>query len=174
MNNIIIAFCSLFSFLTGTSNNRPDIAMTEKHISSFASKMNGRGFAVQGTGGAMMKNIEKVNMSFAIHKKVLIDEARIMIIGTSEDFLREINADEKLRPYLKNYPFDHKNLGFKIAFIDENNWMNETGIACVMVVKDKVYYEVSNSKTNPLITVYEESYAEALEKVKQQKSSVSN
>lgn len=171
MIHVLIAnfIACIFCFISG-SNERVDLKMIDKHINSFAVKKKEDGFYLFGSGGQMMDNIKKVHLSFDLQKKVEIDEARVMLIDMTQDFIKQVNADEKIRPYLNNYPFDHMNAEFNINFKDKRHIYLEEGIASAMMVGNKIYYSKSNSETSPLVTVFEETYAEALEKVKQQKA----
>lgn len=175
MKGMLLFLCSLFSlFLGNPDDDRADIKMVDKHTNSFASKMKQRGYYLCGSGGAMMDNIKKIHLGFDLKKKVEIDEARLRLVEMTEEFLEEINSDEKLRPYLDNYPFNHKNAELSIGFKDSKGFFFEEGVATVMIVGNKVFYSISKDRTSPLVTVLSETYSEAFEKVKQQKSHQTN
>lgn len=160
----------LTSFFCFFGTQRPDIKMINKHINSFAAQEEKKGFYLFGSGGEMMDNIKKVHLSFDLQKKVEVDEARVMLVEMTQKFMQQVNSDEKIRPYLENYPFTHLNTEFSISFKDSRHIYLQEGIALAMMVKDKIYYSISDSETGPFKHVYEETYAEALEKVKAQKS----
>lgn len=74
------------------------------------------GFELSAFGGCMMNDIEIFEVTFARNDKVTVDEARRLIVQISEGFIAKINADEKIRPYLHNYPITQKNVRFHLSF----------------------------------------------------------
>jgi hypothetical protein len=164
----LLSFLTSFFCFFGTQ--RPDIKMINKHINAFATEEKQKGFYLIASGGQMMDNIKVVHLSFDLQKKVGVDEARLMLIEMTQKFMRQVNADEKIRPYLENYPINHLNAEFTLNFKDKRHIYLEEGVACAMMVKNKIYYFKSDSETGPLKDLYEETYAEALEKVNAKKS----
>ena len=57
-----------------------------------------------------------MSMGFNYYKVIDIDEARRLLVYCAEEYLTAINGDEKVRPYLHNYPFTAKNIEIEIVF----------------------------------------------------------
>lgn len=148
------------------AEKRKDIKLVEQHISTFSKKMSSKGFYLVGSGGEMMNNIKTVKLSFHIEKKSDVNEARKVIIDMAEEFLSDINADQEIRPFLSNYPFDNKNVEILIGFVDENDHLLNDDVAVVTNVKDSIFYASSIDRSKPLVTMLEESYCHALQTVK--------
>jgi hypothetical protein len=69
-----------------------------------------------GSGGGMMDQVNMMFIAFSIKRLLTIIEARALIIDCAEEYLAEINSDEKLKPFLVTYPFPIKNIEIKIFF----------------------------------------------------------
>src|SRR3989338_5695471 len=52
-----------------------------------------------GTGGQMMDQVEKLMLIFNYPKPLTEDEARVLVINATEEFLGAINEEEALRQY---------------------------------------------------------------------------
>lgn len=171
---VIIVLCTLFMSLNAYGSDRKDIMMVDRHVNDFAAKMSKKGYYLFGSGGQMMDNIKKVCLDFDLQEKADVEKARRLIVAISEDFLAIINADEQLRPFLVNYPFDHRNISFTIAFKDENHRFRTEGVACAMICGNSICYSKSPKLNEPLEEIYFEKYVDALEKVKQEQKSTEN
>ncbi len=73
-----------------------------------------------GTGAQMMNEIQMLALSFDGFRDVSLDEARELIVYAVETFVNEVNANEKTRPYLANYPFTAKNIEIRIWFYNND------------------------------------------------------
>lgn len=121
-----------------------------------------------GYGGRMMFDVEEVFMSYQVTQCVSMEEARRLFVEISEKYLVRINGDEKLRPFLHNYPFTINNLDLNLGFKDAKRQFQK-GLAFVMYSKrtGHIVYNSYNSETDMLDTIYEEPYEEAVRLVKQ-------
>lgn len=123
-----------------------------------------------GSGGGFMDNINNIHLSFSGVKNLSIDEARILIIESSEELLNRINNDIKVRPYLSHYPFTEKGISLLISLDKKNgDRVDSDFIAFVFTSNGMVYYDVYDSQENLLKKVYEEPYKKALQIVNQTK-----
>jgi hypothetical protein len=120
-----------------------------------------------GTGGRMMHDIQMMAMSFDIYHEVDLNEARELLVHAVEKYLLAINSDEKIRPYLHEYPFNAKNIEIRIWILNADK---------TVVALDKIFYcnaiegicnyylhlpEIYSRKL-----ICEETFEEAVEKVK--------
>ncbi|CDR34241.1 hypothetical protein [Criblamydia sequanensis] len=123
-----------------------------------------------GSGGSLMYNVKKLSMEFQ-HKGILNkNELRKLLIELTDLFLEEINNNEEIRPYLENYPFTPKNIDITIYIRDSQNQRVFYPNLCVASsLYGKLLFH-TNDEANPIAPFYtteEETYEEALEKLKQ-------
>jgi hypothetical protein len=121
--------------------------------------------------------------SYALYKnkqdEVSIEYARTLVVYLTEGLLKEINTDPKLRPDLDIYPFTSDLIRIAIYFKDENKIDLGQGVASVYFSKGKIEYERYDIREytgrypayGKHFTIHEESYAEALDIVKEQRYS---
>lgn len=114
-----------------------------------------------GLGGSMMDNIKKMHLSLRSKNVLSIDEARIQIVNAIQLYLNNVNKNEKVRPYLANYPFTPKNIEIILFIFREDEEELAVGrLAVVSNYREKVRYEVVKSKYHNEV-VFEESFEEA-------------
>jgi hypothetical protein len=74
-----------------------------------------------GIGSGVRDKVWLVNLSFNKYGLPLSEmEARKLIIAITQNFLDLINQEEKIRPYLENYPFTSKNVKIALFNYTEN------------------------------------------------------
>ncbi len=97
------------------------------------------GLLVEAYGGSMPEKIEKINLRFRSNKKTSIDEARWLLISLMQRLAEQINQDEKIRPFLVEYPFPATRANISINFLktslDELNTVD-----FVLTGRNKVFY----------------------------------
>ena len=96
-------------------------------------------------GGAQDKpdsGVRLINIGFAYYgEPIMIDQARKLIVTIAEEFLTKINANETLRPYLKNYPFTIHNMSIALYCYDfRGNEINHPYLNTVHNVKNQIGY----------------------------------
>ena len=126
------------------------------------------GLYPSGTMGQMMYDIEKLGLSFKCFKPVTIEEGREYLVKSTQIFLDIINSDEKIRPYLANYPFTAKNIQIEI-FIHKPDWseLDKGQLSIISCSENKLSYDVDSPPNFPrFLTVYEETFEEALKRPK--------
>ncbi|MFA6118867.1 MAG: hypothetical protein WC688_03015 [Parachlamydiales bacterium] len=119
-----------------------------------------------GFGGSSDNGLTMLSLSFETDKDYDIPTGRELIVYCAEEFLKNINSDEKIRPYLQNYPFDSKNIKVSIYPQNKNNLRNKLEIISFSHGKIK-YYNYDENKN--LKIIYEENYEDALNIVQKQK-----
>ena len=72
-------------------------------------------------GTSIHSTVESLDLGFSIPKKLSQDELRKMLVNSVGIFLKAINSNEEIQPYLHEIPFTEKNV--KIVFYppDENS-----------------------------------------------------
>jgi len=116
-----------------------------------------------GTGGQMMDQIEMLALSFDYYGEIGIEEGRELLLGAINEFVATVNADERIQPYLKKFPFEPKNIEIRIFL------RNSTpGKLCVLsAIDDVLEYDIRDPKTDRLKSVYDETFQEATRKMAQ-------
>ncbi|MFT4553153.1 MAG: hypothetical protein ACI9S8_001789 [Chlamydiales bacterium] len=168
---LIITFLSLTSFL-GFFEEPSYIQMANRITNSYNRTLKkNHGLQVIGSGGAMMDNVKKINLHYTAYKRLSIQEARTLYIEVIEGLLEKVNTDDKLRPFLHNYPFEIKNLDISIRFEDSpGTRVPEDYVAFIFNNKDEIVFsayrldpdardKIIDGKYYPL---HKETYEEAL------------
>jgi hypothetical protein len=122
------------------------------------------GVTAYGTGAKMAFDVERINVSFQLRKKGSVEEARKLIVGLKERFAEIINAHEKLRPYLREFPFTPERADINLSFCNNQDLRNTDGsINHVLVGSNKnIYYFSANLLTPKKDRELQEPYAEAV------------
>ncbi len=97
-----------------SSDFRQEVARVEsKTAKELASKYN---MSVCGTGGGTMYAVHTLSLSFDINRPVMMEEARAILVGSVEQYLKNINSNKALRPYLDEFPFPPRllDMGFYV------------------------------------------------------------
>lgn len=125
-----------------------------------------KGLILVGTGGRMMDDIKMMMMSFEFRKVVNIEMARELLVNVIEEYLSEINADKKIRPYLHDYPFTAKNLEIEIVFRNPDGSKVASGkINVASADEGKIFYFVDYPEKHTLKILYEETYDQAIQAI---------
>jgi hypothetical protein len=123
-----------------------------------------------GSGGRLMDDVELVDLSYHVRRHATIDEARQLYVEAVEKYLNLINSDEKIRPFLRNYPFTINNLEFDIGFVDQNGrYQKDVAFMLYSKRKGKIIYCEDDPKEGLFNTIYEEPYEEAVRIVREQR-----
>jgi hypothetical protein len=120
-----------------------------------------------GSGGGGVEKIRMLYLAFDYYKQIDVEEARELLIDAGNLFLKLINEDEQIRPYLQNYPFLPKNIEMAIFFKNPDGSEVDSGKLSILVLSknEKLRYEINDPETNHLITIHSETYQEASEKL---------
>ena len=71
-----------------------------------------------GSTGGMAGCVNVIGLSFQIRGPLNQETLRKILVGCVEEFLTPINANERLRPFLKNYPFTSHEIEIEIFVVD--------------------------------------------------------
>lgn len=164
----IVKFFLIIPLLMGFSVNAQADSGYEKHVDAivkaFAKEMKQElDLECEGDGGRMPKDVEEIRVYFAVHRRVTIEEARQIQVYASEKLLRAINAHEKIRPFLREYPFTPMRAGVHIRYSNEYIGSFADGTLCyVSTIKGNIYYSAMDPITEKHIDVFSEPYEEAV------------
>ena len=107
--------------------------------------------------------IRMLDVTFSSNIELTIPIARKLIVELVDDFLREVNENEKLRPYLAEYPFTAKNV--KMCVFGKKVKGNNDLLFSVSSRNADISYRKDNPNGGLLITILEETYDEASHKL---------
>lgn len=97
-----------------------------------------------GSGGSMPKEVEKIEVLFISYKKSTVNDARKMEVDAVQRLLHRINTHEKIRPYLKEYPFNTERVNVSISFRTETDDRPLDGsVALVFLAKNRIFYRAA-------------------------------
>jgi hypothetical protein len=144
------------SNLIGKETNQPDyLKYVNEIVSDFVKDMEKKHkLHCSGSGGRMPKDVEKIEVLFSSRENTKIEEARKMEIYGIQSLLQRINDHEKIRPYLREYPFKSSRVDVSISFItDTNEHPIDGSVAFVFLARDKIFYraaEIQIDEPTPL------------------------
>ena len=114
---LITVSVSVNSSLPSSEIPEPDLTahqIMDETINTLSKKYN-----INPCGIGMNGKFEYLEISFQVRHSFDKDELRDMLFDCADEFLKNINSNEKIRPHLKNYPFEYKNAGIVFFISDE-------------------------------------------------------
>ena len=188
---LLIPFITNCNMKNIQDNNEDYEVYADEIVKNFAKEMkNEYGLLCIGSGGSMPHDVANIGVMFTIQKKMTsLEEARELEIAAIQKLLNHINNHQKIRPYLREYPFKYDRVRISISFTNENNEQYTDGsITYMYQARNKIFYkkaesciaegyQITDPDTNEVYTVpdkedyklipyYDEPYEEALKKVK--------
>ncbi len=122
------------------------------------------GFNCEMTGGSMPYDVEEIFVKFGANRSANLEQARELEVVLTEKFIKIINAHEKIRPFLREYPFPSNRAIVGIRFYPPSKKQSsQHAVDFMYQAKGKIYYRADDPQ-NPyaLKAVHEEPYEEAL------------
>lgn len=119
-----------------------------------------------GTMGQMLNEIQKLGLSFCYFNPVDIAKGRKLLIRAAEALMKEMNEDERIRPYLSRHPVRPWNIEIIIFLQNSDNSEFPPGSLIIISITDGILkYKIDHPNKMELITVYKETYQEALDRI---------
>jgi hypothetical protein len=123
-----------------------------------------KGLILVGIGGQMMNDIQKMSISFYLYHEVDLATARELVVNSVNEYLKEINNNKEIQPYLHEYPFTAKNIEISIfIYNSDRSDLPLNKIYCVSADEGKVSYFIRSLGFYKPFS--EESFEEAEDKV---------
>jgi hypothetical protein len=124
-------------------------------VGAFARDMRKQyGLICVGSGGQMPRNVETIGVYFYAYRKSSIEETRKLMIKAQENLVNRVNVHEKIRPYLKEYPFTWRGADISIAFHKPNSdaYYLDGSVAFVCFTKlgARIVYNAAELQTREL------------------------
>ncbi|MCI5051578.1 MAG: hypothetical protein MRY21_00395 [Simkaniaceae bacterium] len=159
MKNIAILL-ALTLFSCNVKNDREH----ERHANRLAAQSykyakNKYGLRVYGIGGAQLRNIESIAIVYETLKPLKIEEMLEMFTDLTKDLVKRMNSDEKIRPFLANYPADFKNADIGIIYngAECHRYAENQYIDHIRVVKNNIVAWGRNSLEDSFV-VYKKPF----------------
>ena len=113
-----------------------------------------------------MHEVHMLALSFEYPHLINVCEGRELLIAAVETLLSTVNTNEKIRPYLIRYPFQPKNIEIRIFLRNPDRSEIAPGNLCIVsALGGTLEYDIHDPTTAHLVTAYEETYQEALDKL---------
>lgn len=124
-----------------------------------------KGLYLNGSGGAFMDDIKKINSSYKSYEPMTIELARQLYVEVIEGYLNRYNEDEKIRPYLHNYPFTIDNLNVMISFWDKAKKRRDKGLVALIYIgkNQEIVYSTYDYEKKDFVKLHRETYSTARE-----------
>lgn len=151
------------SFSSCTRIPPEEVAMTQ-HIFSFAKQMkNKEKMSLSAIGGSSQNHRQSlITLRFWAEKKLNLSQSRSLFVQTANEFLKQVNENEKLRPHLENYPITINNLHLSIRFFEQDlEDPSPEYISSVSVTNGKIYYSIWSKEKNFFEDIKVETWEEA-------------
>ena len=128
------------------------------------------GFECGASGGEMPYDVEEISVKIVAYQNATIEEARELEVILTEKFTQIINSHEKIRPFLREFPFPSSRARVSISFRSPKkkfSLSSKNDVKYVLQVKGIIYYQADNPD-NPYVyrDIKDEPYEEALKIVR--------
>ena len=166
-NRIFIVIFA-FSFISWASQPKSqDIKIVNQIQSKVEKKLTADGTVfVEARVTAMFNEVKELGFRLRSTKKLNLEETRVLYVNCVAALLKEVNENEKIRPYLIKYPFTYENTDILIAFRERDS-VPPPYIALVLKANEFISYSTYNNKINFFDTLHRETFEEALKIVEE-------
>ena len=160
-----LALFALVLTSCGYSVESEDVKIVHQIQNKVASELTANGtLCVEALGASMFNEVKKISFRFNSPCKLSHEQARILYVNTVATYLREVNQNEAIRPYLIKHPFTFENSDIQISF-DSSKKTNF--IALMGIGKNYIYYATFPPEKNTYETYHRETFEEALKIVEE-------
>ncbi len=122
----------------------------------------------EGEQGSWDPNISQITMSLRTERRATIEEARELLIRSTERLLSALNGNEQIRPHLAEYPFPPERVKISLRFDSMVEYYSCNFVCHVFTTNNgTLYYSASTETLEKREDLFKESYADALNIVKQ-------
>lgn len=124
-----------------------------------------------------MDDLQYITMGYIVPQKMSLEEARRLYIEVTGEYIRRLNAEEKLHPYIRDFPASIDNVHIFLSFRESpvDYFEDPDCVAVLSNLKSNrhrlCYWKSEQQKLRDL---HEETYEEALEIVKQEQANASS
>ncbi|MES2345134.1 MAG: hypothetical protein V4494_04265 [Chlamydiota bacterium] len=160
-----ISFILLVALVSCHKESTPRALADEVMFSYLKQVRKEKNLAFFGFGATAASDVREFRMNYRLSKLNYNKlESRELIVSLAENFIAKVNLDEKIRPYLHEFPVTYKKLSLSITFATFHlERPSEQYVAYVLLQKGKIYFCNYNHDTEMLCDLGEEFYEDALE-----------
>lgn len=116
-NYFFVSLALLFSGCNSSRLDAPYGKYADEITNAFARDMKKKyGLVCVGSGGRMANGVNAFCLRFHAYRRATVEEAREMLVTSAQMLVDRVNAHEKIRPYLNEYPFTWRGADIQIAF----------------------------------------------------------
>jgi len=160
--NIFILIIFLVANLSAKEVDSSYLNYVDEIVGDFVGDMGSKyDLHCYGSGGRMPKDVEEVEVLFISYRKSTVEEAREMEVNAIQQLLKRINSHEKIRPYLREYPFKADRVDVTISFRTEtDDYPLDGTVASVFLARNKIFYraaEIVVAEPTPLTYMNEKN-----------------
>jgi hypothetical protein len=120
-----------------------------------------------GNMGQMLNKVQKLGLSFYYYKPINIEEGRKFLIKVINSLIDEVNQEKRIHPYLSSYPFTPRNIEVEIFIRSPDGGDVPPGAIWIIDASEGfLRYDIHHPTKSGFITIYKETYDEALERIK--------
>ncbi|MCE5317573.1 MAG: hypothetical protein LLG04_09490, partial [Parachlamydia sp.] len=123
------------------------------------------GLTCTGDGGSCGKTIEWIIIKFDAHRRANIEEARALELYLIEEFVKMLNANQEIRPFLIEYPISHKYITISLTFRGPLGPYAD-GVEYISNASEDLFYDAFDPFEFSSPDFYKEKYEEAVELAK--------
>lgn len=170
---ILIIIFSTILFWNQTIFCEPQHVEAAIQLLSFESQFieNKLNFKILGVGGSFIDQINKISLIVEIPEKFCpadpncCVDPRMTIVVLLKHFIDQTNAIEKIKPFLKNYPFTAENFDYQVILPNFQKCSSKQDPKVVFVYNkgNRIVYCYRDAETKRLEPLYSEPFDEALE-----------
>ena len=121
-----------------------------------------------GTGGGDAHDVSMLFMAFKSYEPFDIQRGRKLIVDCVNEYLKNVNENEQVRPYLHNYPFLPENI--EMVIFGPNLIEDPPNLKSVSLREGVIEYRIKKTENSPLENTHEETFQEALKILEEEKS----
>ncbi len=162
-------FLILFLSISCGSNNNYEISQQEiaenQIIANIAKELaKEKELFLVGFGGSSLEGCEHIAVSFDYFYPLNIEKARQLIVFTANRFLENFIVDDNLKKFQSD-PYEMTNIEIMIfCYLPDKSSARPPNLGSIWLSKNKLSYNLREEYD--LQTIYEETYEEALHKLK--------
>ena len=122
------------------------------------------GARVSSRGGACLHGIRRLSLGFYFERNLSLEEARAVIVKCSDVFLKNINSNPLIRPYLVTYPFTENEISLSFSiFVPKQRPGLITSFGCCLGKIDYCIREAPNEfrRYEETVIMHKETFDEA-------------
>jgi hypothetical protein len=174
INIFIYLFYSLFLIFSSCQERSEKLDAAYAAMASYSKPLKKeKSWHLRAIGGSFYADVFKLDIGYSIYcQKYTVSEVRRMIVEGIEGLLTHTNKDERVRPYISNYPLTSQDINFSLLFLDEKrHFIHDGFITSASFLGKNIYYRTKKTDEpfEHFEEVHQETYEEALRIVNAEK-----